>query len=468
MPKTKHTGRKKKKYVNPVAAQRQQEVQYQLFFFDKLRRLCKQIGDESLFRMLSSNDLSTLYRFRGAPLKVVAAPGAKIKKQMADVLVKTIKTRQLEMTLDVIKGSEEKMTFADYSLLGMSLESYAAAQPKDSDDPGTRLFAEYGALRMERGQQYEAGIREICIHTCWLFDDMGEKYIYTYQFDFSEPNLDDYPIPKLGPGKSRAAYQREMQALGREDFRMHQTITIGTYPLDVKKITIDGETHVAIQVGGLVHSVDRPPRFIPCTLPLDDVPPPPPSGEQATASPGRPGLPIYIQHHALDRMQERIGTTIPCFYKDILLGALLKNEVVRLPKNRLLIACFANDLKIGYFVAEIVDGIVLLRTFLLLTNSGTPEGEKLAKLTGLQTEDRKYLAIDTLQGLANSDIGQNEAFCNLLRDAGCGSILELCEKINNDPSMMWLLDTSQPKNVISDLITEYLKPNADEEYIPEE
>jgi hypothetical protein len=61
---------------------------------------------------------------------------------------------------------------------------------------------------------------------------------------------------------------------------------------------------------------------------------------------------------------------------------------------------------------------------------------------------------------------ENEAFCSLLRTAGCGSILELCKKINNDPGMMWLLDKSQPKNIISDLITEYLKPNTDdEEYV---
>ncbi|MDR0742878.1 MAG: hypothetical protein LBF05_00770, partial [Tannerella sp.] len=99
---------------------------------------------------------------------------------------------------------------------------------------------------------------------------------------------------------------------------------------------------------------------------------------------------------------------------------------------------------------------------------GTPEGEKLTKLTGLQAEDHKYLSIDTLQGLANSDIEQNETFCNLLRSASCGSILKLCRKINSDPTMMWLLDKSQSKNIISELITEYMKPNTnDDEYVPE-
>jgi hypothetical protein len=34
--------------------------------------------------------------------------------------------------------------------------------------------------------------------------------------------------------------------------------------------------------------------------------------------------------------------------------------------------------------------------------------------------------------------------------------------------MMWLLDKSQPKNIIADLITEYLRPNEEEEYVSEE
>jgi hypothetical protein len=466
MGKSKHAGRKKKKYVNPVVAQKQQEAQYQHFFLDKLRHLCKQIGDESLYTMISPKERTALYRFRGAPLKVVAAPGAKIKKQLADVLVKTIKIQQLIMTLDVVKGSEEKMTFADYFLVGMALE-YHANKPEDVNYPGKELFSKYVALREEREQMYEEGIWKICASACWLFDNIGEKHLHTYKFAFSAPSLESgYVMPELQQGKRTSAYQKEWQALIKQDFRMHQKITIGTYPLDVKKLTIDGETHVAIQTGGLTYSSGQP-EFIPYILPLDDLPPNTPLGKEANAPFAKLGLPIYIQQHALERMKERIGTTIPCFYKNILIEALLKKEVVYMKKNRLLIACFTNDLKIGYFVAEIVEGIILIRTFLLLTNGGTPEGEKLAKLTGLQTEDRKYLSIDTLQGLANSDIEQNEAFCNMLRAAGCGSILELREKINNDPSMMWLLDKSQPKNIISDLITEYLKPNTDDEYIPE-
>jgi hypothetical protein len=224
--------------------------------------------------------------------------------------------------------------------------------------------------------------------------------------------------------------------------------------LEVRKVDVDGETHSAIQTGAIYYR-DNEPKLQPFVVSLNDL--------HINTSFSKLALPIYIQQHALDRMKERLGLALPTLYRTILAESLLKKEFIPKGKNRLLMACFANDLKVGYFVAEIVDGIILLRTFLLLTNSGTPEGDRLSQLTGLQIEDRKYLSIDTLQGLANSDIEQNETICNLFRTAGCGSILELCEKINSESEMTWIVDKSQPKNIVADLISEYMKPSFDKE-----
>jgi hypothetical protein len=284
---------------------------------------------------------------------------------------------------------------------------------------------------------------------------MGRSYVYTYNFEIYLPATSGVRTPEEGA----PSLDRGWKAYMEQDFRTHEKITIGTYPLEVRKITVDGETHSAIQTGILYYDSDRP-KLRPFTLSLEDLP-------MNTPFAGLK-LPVYIQQHALDRMRERIGGLIlPAFYKFILAEALTRKNFVPIAKNRLLIACFITDLKTGYFVAEIIEGIVLIRTFLLLTNSGTPEGDRLAQLTGLQADDRKYFAIDTLQGLANSDIDTNETICSLFRAAGCGSILDLCKKINSEPEIMWLVDKSQPKNIISDLMTEYLKPNDDseEEYV---
>jgi hypothetical protein len=448
MAKKKHAVRKK--YVNVLEQQKQQKAQYKKFFFEKLRNLCKQIGDVSLYNLISPIERETLYLLRGAPFKIIVEKGAKIPRRLMDALAKIIKSQLLAMKLEVVKGSGQIMTFADYSLVGRALESYVATQTEENYS-GKEWFSKYIALRDEHRNAYAEGIEAVCAITCRFFEDMGEKILYTYNFEIYSLANDSNHAPQ----KNSPSFEKELNAYMGKDFRSHQKIIIGTYPLEVRKVTVGGETHSAIQMGA-VHYEDKGSIFYPYALSLEDLPINTPFVKLK--------LPIYIQQHAIDRMKERIGGLVPpAFYKFILTDALVRKKFILTAKNRLLIACFTNELKIGYFVAEMVDGIILIRTFLLLTNSGTPEGNKLAQLTGLETEDRKYLSIDTLQGLANSDIEQNEAFCNLLRSAGCGSILELCKKVNNEPEMMWLLDKSQPKNIISDLITEYLKPNTDEE-----
>jgi uncharacterized membrane protein len=440
MAKKKRSG--KKKHVSVVEQQRQQEAQYRRLFMDKLRNLCIQIKDESLYHLIPPAEKLIIYLFRGAPLKVVAAEGEKIHKRLMEALVKIIKMQQLSMELEVVKGSGETMTYADYLLVGMSLEYHA--EDSDAYYSGKEQFAKYIELREEREKAYEKGILSICGMACWVFDDIGQKCLYTYRLETTEPQ--DVVKPNM----------KGLDRFNSQDLRLHQKVIIGTHPLEVRKISIDGETHSGIQVGTIFYK-DRRPIFHHFSLSLSEM------NININSPFAKLGLPVYIQQHALDRMRERIGLTMPAFYTTVLVTALMRREVVPISQNRILIACFADDLKVGYLAAEAVEGIILIRTFLLLTNSGTPEGNKLSKLTGLQINDRKYLAIDTLQGLANSDIAQNKAFCSLMHDAGCGSILELCKKINNDPGMMWLLEESQPKNIIADLITEYMKPNTEED-----
>jgi hypothetical protein len=444
MPKKK---RAKKKYISSAAQQQQQERQYKKLFYLKVRNLCRQIGDVSLFDKMPPDEKETIYLFRSAPLKVMAAPGAKIQKRMMDALTKTIKSQQLIMTLQVISGSDEVMTFADYALAGMPLEYLAS--DTIANHPGKELLDKYAELREQRELAYENGILKICSLACWLFDNWEKHYIHTYNFKTYTPAIDnDYHPPLVTPATNPATFIREWHTLQQQDYRTHQTVTINTHPLEIRKITINGETHSAIQTGMISYPDDQP-VFIPYTLSLESL--------HVNTPFAKLELPVYIQQHALNRMRERIGNTTPCFYYNILTGAILRKEAVFLTKNRLLLACYTGEMKLGYFLTEMVEGILLIRTFLLLTNSGTPEGDKLAQLTGLETSDRQYLSIDTLQGLAHSDITQNETVSQLFHKAGCASILQLCEKINTDPGMMWLLDKSQPKNIVADLLAEYLK-----------
>jgi hypothetical protein len=254
--------------------------------------------------------------------------------------------------------------------------------------------------------------------------------------------------------------RRQLQAFAEFDFRLLQKVVIDTYPLDVRKINIDGEVRPVIQLGAM-YCVDGQSKFLPFTLSLEEL---------SMNSPfAKLPLPVYIQQHAIKRLMERTGCVIPSMGNMILYLAIMYRKITPMKGNRILIACSTDGLKFGYLLAEVIQGILLIRTFLLLTNIGTPEGDRLAKLTGLQVDDLKYLSIDNLQGLASSDIDQNEEICSLFRAAGCGDILELCRKMRTEPGMTWIQNPDQPKNTISELISEYLRPDANnEEYMEEE
>jgi len=130
-------------------------------------------------------------------------------------------------------------------------------------------------------------------------------------------------------------------------------------------------------------------------------------------------LKVYIQSHAINRLFERID----CFW----IGAVYFNLYFSLasPKieydinKTLLIEFRIFNVKAGYFRADIVDGIILIRTFLFVTNNGTPEGMLLESNTGLQKLDKKYLAIDKLSTFVNSDLDKNEEVQQLFINSGC-------------------------------------------------
>jgi hypothetical protein len=445
--------KKKNSSVKRQQLQKQQKAQYKNAFMEKLKTLCVQIGDVSLYNKISETERSMIYFFRGSPLKIEIAKGARIQKRLLEVLSMIIKRHLLTMQMEVIKGSGRTISYADYFMVGMSLENSLRNEDAVFDK---KPFAEFLEGQDEREDAYYKGVEDICHLACMIFDNISKKYLYTFKFEID--TMASHPEAKTLIDNTNTP-QQQLQAFTSFDFRLLQKVVIDTYPLEVRKINIDDEVRPVIQLG-LMLCIDSQSKFHPFTFTLEEL---------SINSPfAKLPLPVYIQQHALNRLMERTGCIVPSMGNMILCFAFLHKKITPIKGNHILIACTVRNLKIGYLLGEVREGIILIRTFLLLTNKGTPEGDKLAELTGLQIEDLKYLSIDNLQGLVNSDIDQNENICNLFREAGCGDILELCEKMRTDPGILWFMDTSQPKNTISELITEYLRPDVNnEEYVEE-
>ena len=99
--------------------------------------------------------------------------------------------------------------------------------------------------------------------------------------------------------------------------------------------------------------------------------------------------------------------------------------IIKKPDNNFLIEYKYNGKKAGYLLAGIYGDKVVIRTFLFLTNNGTPEGKKLQKLAGIQKQDKQYLLLDKLSTFMNPDLRKNETIRRLFFDAGCGDLFEL-------------------------------------------
>jgi hypothetical protein len=144
-------------------------------------------------------------------------------------------------------------------------------------------------------------------------------------------------------------------------------------------------------------------------------------------------LKVYIQPHALERVKERLGNFAYGLESTLILTGLIEKITSRTSNGGFLFAIRYLSLKMGYIKADMVGDMLIIRTFLFLTNNGTPEGKKLEELLGVQKEDKQYLGIDKLDTFIHSDIDQNPELKDIFIEAGCGDLFKLKKYIEDEP-----------------------------------
>jgi hypothetical protein len=84
-----------------------------------------------------------------------------------------------------------------------------------------------------------------------------------------------------------------------------------------------------------------------------------------------------------------------------------------------------NEIKVGYLVADLKDDKLIIRTFLFLTQNGTPEGNKLVELYGLGKLDKSFLAMDKLSTFLTTDMCSDSNLSEIFQQAGCQYLLDI-------------------------------------------
>jgi len=360
-------------------------------FFERIKYVCSAVGSPEAFDMIPKGKVGVLHKTRFLPFRIVPARGENIPeevlKEMRSFFAGLLKYEKVPLTKD---GPE--ITLAEY---------HAGASPFKLYLQTLKDYEFHSAADLKRALSAFALFTE--------GDDIANNKILTCisVIGFSSCNLNS----RLYWGEWR------MDIRMFEPYGFESLVLIHSYVPEKKSFMFDGTPRPAIRLCWAPSIIGKV-QFItvePTALGLST---------DKFAAP----LDVYVQSHALKRLGERID----CADDDVLHTDLCVSFVdphIEKQTDGSYFIDFLYDLtKAGYLVADVQDGALVIRTFLFITNGGTPEGKKLQELTGMGRLDREFLAIDKLSTFISSDIRSNKELERLFSESGCECLLTLNDK----------------------------------------
>lgn len=140
-------------------------------------------------------------------------------------------------------------------------------------------------------------------------------------------------------------------------------------------------------------------------------------------------LPVYIQSHAIAQAYKRLSVDERDRSLHFVLAQSLHHPRIVLGRDgQLLVDVRFRDERVGYLVAERLPDAILVKTFLLVTMRGTPEGERLHRRLRLSRADLEYLELDDFAKLAFTDLLKDDDVARIFVESGCEGLLTLARQ----------------------------------------
>ncbi|MES2514721.1 MAG: hypothetical protein V4580_11280 [Bacteroidota bacterium] len=405
----------KKRKEDNSRLQKIEKAQHKNEFLLRLEKLCNDITGSNVFQLIPRDQLEDIYKLRNHPIRVIEGEGQKIPN---DILQET-----KSMVLDVFKhrrvpldiGNVSSISLYDFFTVGFTLMLYGT-RINEVDFPGaTEVKSKLNPLvSIADGPIYNSVWREYLTMMHLMSVVMSDLQLGLYALKHTKRELIKGHI---GLFFCMEIYRAETEQI---------------------KFTLDGSSRPAFRLGWFLDENIGKIDFIKV------------ESEKLNLPDGKT-FDVYIQSHAFARLQERIDGVTPGFLHFSIYDSFKNLKVAKNKKGELLCEFALIDKKVGYFVGQILDGKLLLKTFLFLTNNGTPEGEKLHKHTGLMKEDKIYLSIDKFSSFINSDIVTNPIVKDIFIKAGCESLFKVDEAVFLAPKGMF------EKIPMAENIKKYLK-----------
>ena len=401
------------KKCSQYSQQKLARAQHRNEFFRKLQLVCNAAGSPGTYHLIPAKELERIYLMRCQTVRVQAAPGQDVPAKMLNDSKKIVSAMLKQQFSPIIKGGPE-ISLNDLFSVGLSLLTYLA-RLKDNEYTVAAEIKKALSNFNENTIEYKSAWNFFCgtMNTIGLVNSDFDDLIYWCKLELM-------------------AEMHEMPCIG---------FCMNIYCVHPERIqaALDNSNRPAIRVGWGTNEPGPQVDWIGINasdLKLRNTEP-----EKQFA--------VYIQSHALMRLDERID----CIYAGMLnfhiYNSLKRPEIFIDCKGNYLFEYRLFDKKAGYLLGSMIEGNIIIRTFLFLTNCGTPEGNRLRKDTGLKMEDMKYLDIDKLSTFVHSDIRHNERVKEIFLNAGCGSLFE----VDNQT----MLDMNKTKSKSSaELIAMYL------------
>ena len=378
--------REKRKHKNSQQL-KQERAEHKKKYLNRIRALCSAVGCEHVYNLIPREEQDKIYRHRIFPFKFTVAEGNEISgkvlsdiRMLSDYIFKDVLLAVTEsgVQLSLYELYTIGLNFFEY-LNSLKIEQYPDA-PKVKElqmkfIPMNKLFIEADTtLRM-----YMSGV---CFGSCDLI-----SRIYWMKHSFSVDKQKPEGIINLMEVHSHIP--EKIYDCKDNVYRPAFKVCKGFAETGIKHFRLDQE-----QLGII-------------------------------GMPGNSFVEIYIQAHALQRIKERLDCMMQFYQNLYLINSISSIKIHKETRDRFLIEYKISEIKIGYLAADLSDGKLIIRTFLFITQHGTPEGNKLAELYGLGKLDKSYLELDKLSTFLTTDMCSNAELREVFQQAGCQYLLDI-------------------------------------------
>lgn len=388
-------------------------------FFNRFEKLAEIAGCKDACRLLSKNNRTMLYLLRIHLTQPRVDKGEPIDKEQAKALAKVFRSLREKRDIDLIKG-KEKISIGDVYVIDCFM--YYLRTEKEIVDLETLSSAFKPLID--------------------AFDELEppEKLLY----DMYDNIL------------------AMMNVIGREMFSIKTSLEHRKYPVSGvfhivkvkhhrpvrRSISIDGKRRPVVQFGwpiangGIWYFKIQSAEI------------------KAIYKGEKKELEVYIQSHAVKRFEERTKplSLLAC---RLFMAKLFQNfHVAQIKDEKIFLALYYGHVRIGYFVADIIDEKVIIKTFLFITHQSTPEGRLLEKLSGLGKTDISYWRFDSVSSFLSNPPEDDSLIKKIMQEAGIHQLFDLKNVIALN---------SNPKDIDWAEVEEYIENGREERLqIPEE